>query len=83
MFLLSGNTALPFLIKKSTGGQISFDVFPEGWDKSYCIQHINKDGQTKVIHFFGDKTMPGGNDHEIFIDKRQAFTYLKLCFLTW
>lgn len=22
------------------------------------------------IHFFGDKTYPGGNDHEIYNDKR-------------
>ena len=21
----------------SIGGQISFDVFPKGWDKSYCL----------------------------------------------
>ena len=24
----------------------------------------------KEIHFFGDKTMPGGNDYEIFEDPR-------------
>ncbi|XP_001492938.2 phosphomannomutase 2 isoform X3 [Equus przewalskii] len=53
----------------SIGGQISFDVFPEGWDKRYCLQHVEKDGY-KTIYFFGDKTMPGGNDHEIFTDPR-------------
>jgi len=49
------------------GGQISFDVFPIGWDKTYClsfVQHI------PIIHFFGDKTFPGGNDYEIFQDSR-------------
>ncbi|CAI5220057.1 ANM_HP_G0036270.mRNA.1.CDS.1 [Saccharomyces cerevisiae] len=53
----------------SIGGQISFDVFPAGWDKTYCLQHVEKDG-FKEIHFFGDKTMVGGNDYEIFVDER-------------
>lgn len=53
----------------SIGGQISFDVFPKGWDKTYCLQFLQKDG-FKEIHFFGDKTFPGGNDHEIFEDAR-------------
>jgi len=47
------------------GGQISFDVFPTGWDKTYCLRHVRDKG-FKEIHFFGDRTMPGGNDHEIF-----------------
>ena len=49
----------------SIGGQISFDVFPAGWDKTYCLQFVEADGFDD-IHFFGDKTFPGGNDHEIF-----------------
>ena len=24
----------------SIGGQISFDVFPTGWDKTYCLKFI-------------------------------------------
>ncbi|KAI8462773.1 MAG: eukaryotic phosphomannomutase family protein [Monoraphidium minutum] len=48
----------------SIGGQISFDVFPQGWDKTYCLQFVNKDFDQ--IHFFGDKTFQGGNDYEIF-----------------
>ncbi|XP_013169199.1 PREDICTED: phosphomannomutase 2 [Papilio xuthus] len=51
------------------GGQISVDVFPTGWDKTYCLNHIPKESFTE-IHFFGDKTLPGGNDYEIFNDKR-------------
>lgn len=50
------------------GGQISIDVFPEGWDKRFCLRYV--EGQFSDIHFFGDKTMPGGNDHEIFEDPR-------------
>ncbi|XP_071106135.1 phosphomannomutase 2-like [Haliotis cracherodii] len=51
------------------GGQISIDVFPQGWDKRFCLQFLEKDN-FKEIHFFGDKTMKGGNDHEIFADSR-------------
>lgn len=53
----------------SIGGQISFDVFPTGWDKTYCLQHIESEG-FKEIHFFGDKAYPGGNDWEIYSDER-------------
>ena len=52
----------------SIGGQISFDVFPTGWDKSFCLQYIEKDFDE--IHFYGDKTSKGGNDHEIYEDPR-------------
>ena len=47
----------------SIGGQISFDVFPNGWDKTYCLQYLE---EFDTIHFFGDKTYEGGNDYEIF-----------------
>lgn len=39
----------------SIGGQISFDVFPHGWDKTYCLRHVENDN-FEEIHFFGDKT---------------------------
>ena len=52
----------------SVGGQISFDVFPTGWDKSFCLQYIEK--EYDEIHFYGDKCYKGGNDHEIFEDPR-------------
>lgn len=48
----------------SIGGQISFDVFPRGWDKTYCLRFV--DSLYEDIYFFGDKTFPGGNDYEIF-----------------
>lgn len=53
----------------SIGGQISFDVFPTGWDKTYALRHVEKEG-FEQIHFFGDKTYKGGNDYEIFEDPR-------------
>jgi phosphomannomutase len=52
----------------SIGGQISFDVFPHGWNKTYCLQFIQ--GKYDNIHFFGDKIVPGGNDYEIGTDSR-------------
>ncbi|KAK1232727.1 Phosphomannomutase 1 [Marasmius sp. AFHP31] len=53
----------------SIGGQISFDIFPHGWDKTYALRHVEHEG-FEEIHFFGDKTSPGGNDYEIFSDPR-------------
>lgn len=40
----------------SIGGQISIDVFPNGWDKTYCLKYLTFNFDK--IHFFGDKTMP-------------------------
>jgi len=63
-------------LKISIGGQISFDVFPHGWDKTYCLKHIEEEAtrpggvKYETIHFFGDKIFPGGNDWEIGQDKR-------------
>lgn len=54
----------------SIGGQISFDIYPKGWDKSYCLDMLTTTGRFREIHFFGDKTEQGGNDHEIYMDKR-------------
>ncbi len=53
-----------FNVHSVIGGQISFDLFPNGWDKRYCLQFF-KDYDN--IIFFGDKTSVGGNDYEISI----------------
>lgn len=53
----------------SIGGQISFDCFPTGWDKTYCLRFIDAADYDEV-HFFGDKTMVGGNDYEIYSHER-------------
>lgn len=57
-----------FNLQFSIGGQISIDCFIQGWDKRFCLQHF--DASKMQIHFFGDRTEPGGNDHEIFDDAR-------------
>lgn len=53
----------------SIGGQISFDMFPQGWDKTYCLKYL-PEADFDEIHFFGDKTFEGGNDFEIFSHPR-------------
>lgn len=58
-----------FGLTYSIGGQISFDVFPTGWDKTYALAHV-EDEHFKEIHFFGDKSYKGGNDYEIYNDPR-------------
>ena len=45
-----------------------------GWDKTFCLQYVAEGGYDE-IHFFGDKTSPGGNDHEIFEDLRTVRHY--------
>lgn len=63
------DTFADYDLQYSIGGQISFDVFPRGWDKTYCLDQLVRDGY-KTIHFFGDKTAEGGNDYEIYQDPR-------------
>lgn len=55
-------------VKYSIGGQISFDVFPIGWDKTYCLRFLKDYDE---IYFFGDKTYEGGNDHEIYEETKK------------
>ncbi|KAF8199126.1 phosphomannomutase [Pholiota molesta] len=50
-------------------GKISFDIFPNGWDKTFALGRV-ADENFEEIHFFGDKTYKGGNDYEIYADPR-------------
>jgi len=45
------------------GGSTSIDIYPKGWDKTFCLQHFDKSRQ---IYFIGDKCSPEGNDFHIF-----------------
>ncbi|MEQ2229917.1 hypothetical protein ILYODFUR_023871 [Ilyodon furcidens] len=38
-----------------SGGLISFDVFPEGWDKRLCLDLLDNEG-LDAIYFFGNET---------------------------
>lgn len=49
-------------ITVALGGSTSFDIYPEGWNKTYGLCHY--DGSD--IFFVGDKCDPGGNDWHIY-----------------
>lgn len=59
------NESFPEL-EASVGGQISIDIHPRGANKSQAKEWILKrfDGNP-VIKFYGDKTLPGGNDYDL------------------
>ena len=62
-----------FNLSYSLGGQISIDIFPKGWDKTYCLQFV-RDKYDKIL-FYGDKTAKGGNDYEIYnSDETESYT---------
>ena len=44
------------------GGSTSIDIYPQGWDKTYALQHC----ADKDVYFTGDKCEPGGNDWHIY-----------------
>ena len=55
----------PYALNFSIGGQIGIDCAPCGWDKTFCMQFL-PEAEFSTIHFFGDKTEPGGGDHELY-----------------
>jgi len=46
------------------GGDTSFDIFPTGWDKTFALNHFDKNSWN--FWFVGDRCYPQGNDYEIF-----------------
>lgn len=46
------------------GGDTSFDIYPEGWDKTFALRHFPAD--LWKHYFVGDRCSPDGNDFEIF-----------------
>ncbi len=48
-----------------SGGLISFDVFPEGWDKTLCLEVLESEG-LEAIYFFGNETSDVSLSWEIF-----------------
>jgi len=45
------------------GGDTSFDVFPKGWDKTYCLRHFKN---YQPAYFVGDRCERNGNDWELY-----------------
>ena len=52
------------------GGNTSFDIFPNGWDKTFALRHF--DGPNWVFWFVGDRCGPTGNDYEIFSELKHT-----------
>jgi len=44
------------------GGATSFDIYPNGWDKTYGLKHY----AGYEVFFVGDKCSPGGNDWHLY-----------------
>ena len=53
-------------LRFTKGGIKSFDIFPKGWDKTYCLQFVKNKGYANIL-FFGDNTYPGGADYDLAI----------------
>lgn len=49
----------------SVGGSISIDITPAGCGKGQIAQHVRNAYPAEKIVFMGDRTFPGGNDHEL------------------
>jgi len=45
------------------GGQISIDIYPEGYDKSQAVRYLQEQYCEQPILFFGDRTDIHGNDY--------------------
>ena len=54
------NARIPVTIK--LGGETSFDIYPNGWNKTFALQHF----PNYEIYFLGDRCGDNGNDKEIF-----------------
>ncbi len=54
------------------GGETSFDIFPKGWDKTFCLKNFK---DYEKIYFIGDRCFEGGNDKEIY-EKCQPNSYV-------
>lgn len=55
----------PYQLNFSIGGQIGIDCAPVGWDKTFCLRFVDT-ALFDTVHFFGDKTQPGGGDYELY-----------------
>jgi len=59
------------------GGEISIDILPRGWNKTYCMNHLPSNWSK--IYFLGDRCLPGQNDYEIYKlihDKKEGKSFI-------
>ena len=57
------NADLEHIIIK-LGGDTSFDIYPEGWDKTFAFSNFK---DYDKIYFVGDRCGKHGNDHEAYL----------------
>ena len=55
-------------VNVALGGSTSFDIYPEGWDKTYGLRHY----PDHECYFVGDRCKPGGNDWHIYEELRET-----------
>lgn len=51
-------------VQFALGGATSIDIYPEGWDKTFALKHINE--SDRDVYFVGDRCKEGGNDYTIY-----------------
>jgi|TARA_Y100000034_G_C6853475_1_gene387478 phosphomannomutase len=49
-------------LNMALGGATSIDIYPRGWDKTYALNHVDKE----KCYFIGDKCTGNGNDKELY-----------------
>ena len=49
-------------ITAALGGNTSIDIYPDGWDKTFSLNHVS----SKNVWFVGDRCKKGENDYELF-----------------
>lgn len=57
------------------GGDTSFDIYPKGWDKTFCLRNFK---DYHEIIFVGDRCEKLGNDYEIYENlkiKKNGYAY--------
>jgi phosphomannomutase len=45
------------------GGNTSIDIYPEGWDKTYVLRHVQS---YEAVYFIGDRCDEYGNDRTLY-----------------
>jgi len=66
------------------GGQISIDIYPQGYDKSQAVRYLKERHPEEPIFFFGDRTDIDGNDYSAAqaLDKSDQVFAVRNCFKT-
>ena len=62
MLMLEKMSLLGIDVTAALGGSTSLDIYPTGWDKTYCLKHY----PGHEAYFVGDKCEKGGNDWHLF-----------------